>query len=211
MKISRGVRQETEVDELDLVSIGNQIVFDENGNKIKFGDVYKKQKTIIVFTRHLLCFMCKEYVEDLAVVPLEYLQDADVRIVVICPAPHKFIKPFRKVTGYNYSMYSDPDRNIYKAFGFKEKLTSTTLSKSKHVKSGFIMGVLSSTWRAMKVQEYQGDVKQQGGSLIIGPGNIIHYSHLDQNPTDHMAINDLLQISGVQTVSFPRDPRVIQV
>lgn len=33
------------------------------------------------------------------------------------------------------------------------------------------MGVVKSTWRGMKYSENQGDMNQQGGALILGPGN----------------------------------------
>jgi hypothetical protein len=32
------------------------------------------------------------------------------------------------------------------------------------------MGVMRSLWRGMKHKEFQGDVKQQGGALVLGPG-----------------------------------------
>ena len=35
------------------------------------------------------------------------------------------------------------------------------------------MGVLRGMWKIMRIQEWQGDVKQQGGAFIIGPGKII--------------------------------------
>ena len=45
-------------------------------------------------------------------------------------------------------------------------------SESKHIKQGSFMGMLRSTWKAMKVQAWQGDIKQQGGAFIFGPGNV---------------------------------------
>lgn len=48
LKMSRGEKEEYVI---DFNKLGNHIVYDENGNKIRFGDVYKHQKTIIVFTR----------------------------------------------------------------------------------------------------------------------------------------------------------------
>ena len=49
---------------------------------------------------------------------------------------------------------------------------------SKHVKSGFIMGVLQSTWRAMReeARTYQGEVQQQGCALVVGPGAYFYYT-----------------------------------
>lgn len=46
-----------------------------------------------------------------------------------------------------------------------------TLSGDKHIKSKPILGIIKSTWWAMGSREFQGDVRQQGGSLIVGPGN----------------------------------------
>ncbi|KAL8625706.1 hypothetical protein ACOMHN_043981 [Nucella lapillus] len=83
--------------------------------------------------------------------------------------------------------------------------------ESKHVKSGALMGVLTSMWRAMRYQEYQGNPKQQGGSFIMGPEEEVHFQHLDETCTDHMNINDLLIQAGVQPVSFPKDQRVVTI
>ena len=41
--------------------------------------------------QHFLDFITKDYVEDISSIPLEYLQEADVRLVIIGPAPYKFI------------------------------------------------------------------------------------------------------------------------
>lgn len=208
LTISRGMHPDAD---LDFDKLRKLFVFDELGNKIQFTDIFKKQKTIVIFVRHLLDFITKEYVEDLAIIPLEYLQEADVRLVVIGPAHFKFIKPFRKLTGYQYTFYCDQEREVYKALGLHEKMAFGKLEQSKHIKSGVVMGVVKSVWRAMQTQEYQGDVQQQGGSFIIGPGEVVHFHHLDETATDHVNINDLLQEAGVQPVSFPRDKRVLIV
>lgn len=46
-------------------------------------------------------------------------------------------------------------------------------SKSPHVKSGMLAGSLKSLWRAMTSPafDFQGDPLQQGGALIVGPGD----------------------------------------
>ena len=33
-----------------------------------------------------------------------------------------------------------------------------------------LLGILKSTWRGMEYREMQGDINQQGGSLVMGPG-----------------------------------------
>lgn len=193
---------------VDFEKIRDKIVYDGMGNKITFGDIYKKQKTIIVFVRHFLDFVTKDYVEDLGMIPLEYLQEADVRLVVIGPAPYKFINDFKKETSFNYTLYCDPEREIYATLELEQGYEPTDVSKSRHVKQNAFMGVLRNMWKIMRVQEWQGDVKQQGGAYILGPGEVVHYIHVDKNQIDHAPINELLKRAGVQQVSFPKDPRV---
>ncbi|OWF38577.1 thioredoxin-like protein AAED1 [Mizuhopecten yessoensis] len=205
LKMSRGEKPEIVV---DLEKLHDLFVYDEMENKIRFSDIYKHQKTVVVFIRHFLCFVCKDYMEDLAIIPLEYLQAANVRIVVIGPAPCKFIKPFKKETGFNYTLYTDPEREIYKALNLKEKMEHGDDKNNKHVKQNVIMGVLRSTWKAMRVQEYEGNIKQQGGAFVLGPGDAVHFAHIDENSLDHTPINDLLEKAGVAAVSFPKDKRV---
>ncbi|XP_067678314.1 peroxiredoxin-like 2C [Haliotis asinina] len=210
ISMSRGMRAEVRI---NFDKCRDMFVFDQMGNKIRFGDIYKKQKTIVVFTRHLLDFVCQEYADDLAIIPLEYLQEVDVRLVIIAPSPHNLIKGFKKVTGLNYTVYCDPNYELFKAMGCVESLVFGKVQESVHVKSGIIMGILRSTWRAMQQESRlrNGDVKQQGGSFILGPGDVLHHAHIDQNATDHAKINDLLTIAGVQNVSFPKDRRVLEL
>ncbi|XP_059145576.1 peroxiredoxin-like 2C [Physella acuta] len=210
LSISRGERPEADINWARLKSL---YVFDEDGNKIKFTDIYSEQKTIVILIRHFLDFITKEYVEDIALIPLEYLQRANVNLVVIGPAPHKFIKSFKSLTGLSHRLYVDPDREVYKALSCTDKLITGSLEKSKHIKSGFFSGMLSSVWRAMTAQskQFQGDVTQQGGTYLLGPGDVCHFSHIDQNSADHCSLNEILTQANVTNVSFPKDPRVLTI
>lgn len=195
-----------------LDRVQNLKVTDEWGRKIAFGDIYKDQKTIVIFLRHFLCFMCKEYVDDLALIPEHYLKDANVKLALIGCGARKFIEPFRRATGYKGTLFVDPERELYKKIGCFEKGKADNLENvkaSRHIKSGFVMGILKSTWRGMQYRELQGDVDQQGGEFIFGPGNAIHFKHLDQLPSDHTSINDLLAAAGVHQVNFAKDTRVM--
>lgn len=153
----------------------------------------------------------QEYVDDLADIPESSLSEADVQLVVVgCSLP-KFIEPFRKATGYNHTIYVDPDRALYRALNCNVGLGKTVLSDSKHVKSGLVSGILQSMARGMKHCEKQGDFSQQGGAWILGPGDVVSFAHCDAASTDHTAINDLLGLAGVAQVNFAKDKRVLSV
>ncbi|XP_055886647.1 peroxiredoxin-like 2C isoform X6 [Biomphalaria glabrata] len=126
LSISRGERIDAEIDWTKLKTLH---VYDEMENKIMFTDIFKHQKTIIIFTRHFLDFVSKEYVEDIAIIPLEYTQNAGVRLVVIGPAQPKHIKAFKKLTGLSYSLYVDPEREVYKALGCQDKIATAAVER----------------------------------------------------------------------------------
>nr|XP_009490239.1 PREDICTED: thioredoxin-like protein AAED1 [Pelecanus crispus] len=163
--------------------------------------------------QNFLCYICKEYVEDLAKVPKAFLQEANVRLIVIGQSSYHHIKPFCSLTGYTHEMYVDTQREIYKTLGMKRGEGNHVSARSPHVKSGTLLGSMRSMWRAMTgpAFDFQGDPAQQGGALILGPGNEVHFLHLDKNRLDHVPINTVLQLAGVKTVNFTNKPQIIDI
>ena len=53
--------------------------------------------------------------------------------------------------------------------------------------------------------DYQGFLNQQGGSLIVGPGPVLHYFHKDKTARDHTPINKLLKHVGGQQIDFEKE------
>ncbi|XP_071953388.1 peroxiredoxin-like 2C isoform X2 [Antedon mediterranea] len=200
---------ETVENSFDFENVAKLPLWDEEGNMIPFDHLYKKHKVIVIFIRHFLCFISRDYVEDLAKIPESYLKDANVRLVVIGCAPHKYIKQYKEETKYPFEMYCDIERDVYNTLGMKE--IQNCGNGSKHLKHSLIGGLLKSTWKAIKTGDFQGDVKQQGGSFILGPGDQVHFMHRDKADQDHRPINQLLAVAGVQQVSYPKDPRIFDV
>ncbi|XP_042344282.1 peroxiredoxin-like 2C [Plectropomus leopardus] len=198
-----------------LEDVEDCLIYDRQGVSAPFKKLYQDRKSVIIFVRNFLCYSCKEYVEDLSKIPKEALEDADIRLVVIGQSAHRHIEPFCSLTGYPYDIYVDPERCIYRKLGMKreEKFTDSA-NPSPHVKSGMFMGQMKSIWRAMTspVFDFQGDLHQQGGAIIVGPGAHVHFSHFDMNRLDHMPINWLLQLAGVQqTLDFSNKPKTVHV
>ncbi|CAI5786980.1 Uncharacterized protein PODLI_1B001750 [Podarcis lilfordi] len=154
---------------VELRDAARRLVVDASGKAVPFGSLYRERKAIVVFVRHFLCYACKEYVEDLGKIPKTFLQDANVRLVVIGQSSHHHIKPFCTLTDYPHEMYVDPEREIYRTLGMKRGEASATT------------------------------------------GNEIHHVHLDQNRLDHVPINTVLQLAGVQAVNFANRSPIIDV
>nr|XP_021532779.1 thioredoxin-like protein AAED1 isoform X2 [Aotus nancymaae] len=94
-------------------------VLDARGQQVPFGALFRERRAVVVFVRHFLCYICKEYVEDLARIPKSFLQEADVTLIVIGQSSYHHIESFCKLTGYSHEIYVDPEREIYKRLGMK--------------------------------------------------------------------------------------------
>ncbi|XP_044796209.2 peroxiredoxin-like 2C isoform X1 [Bubalus bubalis] len=149
-------------------------VLDASGRPVPFGELFRERRAIVVFVRHFLCYICKEYVEDLAKIPKSFLQEANVTLIVIGQSSYHHIEPFCKLTGYSHEIYVDPEREIYKRLGMKRGEEIASSGQSPHVKSNILSGSIRSLWRAVTgpLFDFQGDPAQQGGTLILGPGEL---------------------------------------
>ncbi|XP_064153058.1 peroxiredoxin-like 2C isoform X2 [Anguilla rostrata] len=178
-----------------LSDVEDCLVYDRYGNGIPFGRLYQDKTSIIVFVKNFLCYTCKEYVEDLAKIPKKSLLSADVRLVLIGQSSHCHIE-------------------IYTTLGMRRgEAFAESASPSPHVRSSMLRGTVGSLWRAMRSPafDFQGDPLQQGGAIIAGPGSEVNFAHFDMNRLDHMPINWLLQLAGVETVDFSDQPKIIHV
>ncbi|EDV23418.1 uncharacterized protein TRIADDRAFT_58024 [Trichoplax adhaerens] len=190
----------TDEKQLEWSKIDGLPVFDENGATLKFGDLYRDQLSIIVFVRNsynLYSFMNTNIVESISsdtyvknmskniILRLKsccvykyskrsyaFLKEANVRLIVIGCGKPNFIKKFRQETGYNHDMYCDPQRTIYSKLGMATTLAHAA-PRSEHIKSSELSGLAKSIWRGIKSMRFQGKVTQQGGQLVVGPGNEI--------------------------------------
>ncbi|XP_056147263.1 peroxiredoxin-like 2C [Lampris incognitus] len=201
--------------DIRLEDVEDCLVRDRHGVPLPFRELYQDRKSVIILVRNFLCYSCKEYVDDLSKIPSEVLKDAGLRLVVIGQSAHHHIESFCSLTNYPYEVYVDPERCLYKKLGMKREETFIdSAHPSPHVKSGILVGHMKSMWRALSSPafDFQGDPHQQGGSLIVGPGSIVHFVHFDMNRFDHMPINWLLQLAGVQqTLDFSNKPKIIHV
>ncbi|KAM5193758.1 peroxiredoxin-like 2C [Mantella aurantiaca] len=197
----------------DLELAASCLVRDRNGRSLEFRDLYRDKKAIIIFVRNFLCYTCKEYVEDLAKIPKSFLQKGDVRLIVIGQSSYLHLQKFCSTTGYPHEIYVDNDREVYSKLGMRRGETSSSSAGSPHVKSNVITGSIKSIWRAMTSPafDFQGDPAQQGGALIVGPGNRVHFLHRDMNRYDHVPISSLLRYAGVQTIPLGNERPILEV
>lgn len=110
--------------------------------------------------------------------------------MVIGNGPEEFIKPFKEATRYKGPLFTDPSLTTHNILGFKKGVTS--LIGFNPLKAG-----IRALGTGYLQKGIQGPPLQQGGVLVVGPGNIIHYLYRSQKAGDHPPIKEVLQACEV--------------
>jgi hypothetical protein len=121
---------------------------------------------------------------------IQAFKKKNAQIVVIGNGPEHFITPFREATRYGGPLFTDPSLETYKILDFKKGLGSV-LGLSP-LKAG--MRALSTGFIQKGIQ---GSPLQQGGVLVVGPGNVVHYVYRSQKAGDHPSVEDVLLACAV--------------
>ena len=109
-----------------------------------------------------------------------------MKIVLIGNGQPEYIIPFKEDTGYDGQVLTDPSLETYRLLDFKKGLTSLFGLKS------ITEGLRAATTGFAKVQ-IQGSTNQQGGAIVIGPGNIIYYLYRNKEMGDFFSMDDMLK------------------
>ncbi|MBN3325244.1 AAED1 protein, partial [Atractosteus spatula] len=214
---------------IQISEVEDCFVYNRHGKRILFKSLYDDKKSIIIFVRKIyssvenimvklifISIICSSSETSSTCSPLENARRVCLFLCITLTyiTYGSYIQAFCTLTSYPHEIYVDPERQIYKKLGMKRgEVFTESAAPCPHVKSGTLMGSVKSLWRAMNSPafDFQGDLNQQGGCLILGPGSEVHFTHFDMNRLDHMPINWLLQLAGVQTVDFRDQPRILDV
>jgi len=185
----------------------------ENGVRVQFGELWRAQRTVVIFIRHFWCPMCQDYLTSL-------MRDADhaallrsgVRLIVIGCGSYGLIRSYRQIFHLPYELYVDasPGQALYRALGMGHSRSnahktrpategSATGSYVRHGAVGGLAMVVAHALRvAMPVWERGGDAAQLGGEFVLGPGLSCTYAHRMQSTAGHAPIVDVLAAAGVR-------------
>ncbi|KAI0807773.1 AhpC/TSA antioxidant enzyme-domain-containing protein [Fomes fomentarius] len=178
-------------------------VFDAEGKEVSFATIIRDQKTIVVFIRHFFCGSCQQYVMQLASVRQEALDEANTRLVVIGCGEWKMINNYREITDFKGSVYADPSRALYSTFGMVENLGTTPAGQEKRSYLGRSLfgNILKSLQLGpLKTPQFigkQGNISQNGGEFIFGPGETCTYASRMRHSEDHVEVDELIKQAGV--------------
>lgn len=105
--------------------------------------------------------------------------------IIIGNGQPQHIEDFKKDVGFEGRILTDPSRNTYKILEFKRSVGS--LLGFKAIKEG-----IRSISAGAKIKSVQGDAYQQGGALIIGPGDNVKYYYRSKKMGDNPPIEEMI-------------------
>ncbi|KAF8639368.1 hypothetical protein AX17_001557 [Amanita inopinata Kibby_2008] len=194
-------------DETTLSQASELTVYDSKGEQIKFGSLYSRSKTVVVFIRHFFCGSCQAYVRQLAGVPQSALDAANTKIIVIGCGDWAAIKEYAETTGFSGPIFADSSRKLLHALGMTIEnlaVTPTGQERRSYLTMSKFANVISSIWRGPLMHPTligkQGNISQLGGEFIFGPGNICSFASRMQHTEDHVEVAELMASAGV---SYP--------
>ena len=117
---------------------------------------------------------------------MKAFQRVNAQLVVIGNGPEQFIIPFREATRYKGPLFTDSSLETYKILGFKKGITS--LVGLDPIKAG-----IRALGTGYLQKGIQGPPLQQGGVLVVGPGNFVHYIYRSKKAGDHPPLEEVLK------------------
>jgi hypothetical protein len=100
-------------------------------------------------------------------------------------APH-FAQSFAEETRLEGSVFTDPERALYRALGFKRGLSHTVNPKTAR-------NAVRALFAGHRQTAILGDRYQQGGAAVVSKGGELEYVYVSKNAGDHSPIDEVLQ------------------
>lgn len=83
---------------------------------IPFEKLFADKRTLIIFSRHFNCYLCKEQMKSLAGLPWEVIEKSNIDVKVVGCGRARAISSFANETGFPIDKcFVDSETNIYAA------------------------------------------------------------------------------------------------
>jgi peroxiredoxin len=106
-------------------------------------------------------------------------------IVVISNGPVSAIAGFREATGYPGRILADPGRRAYRGAGLIASLGSVLHPRA-------IVRTMRALLSGAGIGRERGDALQQGGTFVLGPGEVDRFVWRDRFSGDHAPLERVL-------------------
>ena len=172
------------MDDLLAAALAQMTVLDEAGTATSLGSFWTKRPVVLAFVRHLGCIFCRQQVAGLSK-RLPEIERRGGTLVVVAPSKVEHIAGFRESTGYKGALFVDPTLRAFKTAGLVRGRAST------YHPLAVLQGIRAMAQGFRQVGRH-GDIVQQGGTFVLGPGNRVRYEWRDRYAGDNADLDEVV-------------------
>lgn len=187
-------------------------LYSENGELVRFGRLFEKQRTLVIFLRHWFCPFCQMFAQSIQKVDPLPLQRANLGMIVVGQGHWHVTKSYKEVMKIPQfvQVFSDPTRKIYTALGMTLRTNDAGPACSRPDYQ--TMGAFKASMVAIKKGvvdmpiRLPGDVKLLGGEFILGPDLQCSFTHRMVTTRGHLDLPRILVQAGCDlSLRTPKD------
>jgi peroxiredoxin len=173
------------MDDLLAAALGQVSVLDERGAAVRLGDLWAKRPVVLALVRHLGCLFCRQRVSGL-MRRLPEIEGRGAGLVVVGPSRPEHIAGFRSAMGYTGPLFVDPPLRAFRAAGLERSRASTYHPLA-------VLKAIGAFAHGHRQTGRQGDVIQQGGTFVLGPGDRVHFEWRDRYAGHHADLQAVVE------------------
>ena len=185
---------------LQLFEASQCLVYNQNGEEVLFGDLFKKRRTLVCFLRHWWCGFCQQFAMSVRHIDPLPLKKANLDFIIVGQGDWQVIKSYREVMQVQYPMFADPKRNLYRALGMTLRTNDANpvCARPDYASMSMTKGILVAIKKGLFDMPIRnpGDMKLLGGDFILGPGLQCSFTHRMTTADGHMDIPRILAQAG---------------
>jgi hypothetical protein len=169
---------------MDTRALAAATVLDSHGTPAPLADLWSDHPAVIVWLRHFGCVFCREQVAEIRAVR-SAIEALGGGIAFVGNGTPRAAAWFQKGFAPDATVLTDPDLVSYRAIGARSGLRSTLGPQAWGAGiRAFRSGARQSTTK--------GHAYQQGGLVIMAPGNKVLYQYVSRAAGDHAPVPAVL-------------------
>ncbi|HEY8756000.1 MAG TPA: peroxiredoxin-like family protein [Candidatus Dormibacteraeota bacterium] len=178
---------------IDAGRLSAATVLDPDGASVRLGSLWEDRPAVVVWLRHFGCLFCKEQTAEFRARGDE-IERRGARVVFLGNGSTRYAAGFRDEFCPECTVVTDPELITYRLIGARGGLVNTLGPQA------WAAGIRAFR-RGARQQTTQGHPFQQGGVLVVAPGNEIRYRYISKAAGDHPAVDEVLAaISGTPSL-----------
>lgn len=169
---------------IDGHRLASTTVLNAAGGTTRLGELWQATPAVVVWLRHFGCLFCKEQTEEFRV-RRDDIEARGARLVFVGNGGRRYASGFRDEFCPDCTVLTDPRLTSYRLIGARSGVLNTLGPQA------WGAGIRALA-RGARQQRTQGSPFQQGGVLVIAPGDKVVYSYLSSAAGDHPRVDDVI-------------------